>query len=226
MTVNVVHLAAVRSGGKSGFISRHRLAVTVCAGLVWLGAAGFCMALIQQYTVAPGDAGHPPVRWPVASRIPLDHQLPTLVLFAHPQCPCTRATIGELELLMARVQGRMKAQVWFLKPDNTAENWTNTGLWSAAAAIPGVAVHEDRSGREAGLFHAATSGEALLYHPDGTLEFQGGITISRGHSGNNPGRSALADLVLGGLTNQVQTPVYGCPLFARQCQPGGADWKP
>jgi hypothetical protein len=223
MTVNVVPLAAVRSGGKSGFGGRHRTAVTVCAALAWLGVAGFCMALIQQYTVVPGDAGRPPARWPAESRIPLNPNLPTLVLFAHPRCPCTRATIGELDLLMARVQGRLKAEVWFLKPDDTAENWTNTDLWSSAAAIPGVTVHEDRSGREASLFRVATSGETLLYDPDGKLVFQGGITIARGHAGDNPGRSALADLVAGSLTNQVQTPVYGCPLFARQCQSGGAD---
>lgn len=225
MAMNAIEPAVFVTGRESGFIGRHRTGLTWLAAVIWLAVIGFCLALIQQYTAIPGDAGAPPAQWPVASRIMPDPKLPTLLLFAHPQCPCTRATMGELDLLLARVQGRVNVQVWFLKPDNTAQSWTNTDLWSSAAAIPGVTVHEDRSGREASLFHAETSGQTLLYHPDGHLLFQGGITIARGHAGDNPGRSALNDLITGLLTNpmhQIITPVYGCSLFARQCQSGGA----
>ena len=229
--MNAIEPTVVAPRGKSDFMRRHRMGLTWLAAAVWLAAVGFCMALIQQYSVTPGDAGTPPAHWPAESRIPLDPKLPTLVLFAHPHCPCTRATMGELDLLMARVQGRAKVQVWFLKPDGTAESWTNTDLWSSAAAIPGVTVQEDRSGREANLFHAETSGQTLLYHPDGHLMFQGGITIARGHAGDNPGRSALYNLLTDHQVNeplasealaQIKTPVFGCSLFARQCQSGGA----
>ena len=226
MTLNGVDSAGISPGGNSGVGGRKRkISLLVLTG-VWLAVIGLCMGLIERYTAAPGDAGTPPGQWPAASRIPLDPQRPTLVLFAHPQCPCTEATMGELNQLMSRVPGRVSAQVWFLKPENTAAGWTNTSLWRAAAAIPGVTVHEDRAGFEAGLFHAQTSGQTLLYGPDGRLMFQGGITIARGHAGDNPGRSALADLVTGQLTNRVQTPVYGCSLFDKQCRAPGSILTP
>ena len=226
MTMDAGTPGAVVPGGRPGLTRRRRNGLTWLAALVWLAVAACGLALMQQYAATPGDAGAPPAHWPAASRIPLDAKLPTLLLFAHPQCPCSRATMGELDLLMARAQGRVKVQVWFLKPDHTAANWTNTDLWSSAAAIPGVTVREDRSGREAALFHAETSGQTLLYHPDGRLMFQGGITIARGHAGDNPGRSALYELLTEPDGSQagepIKTPVFGCSLFARHCLPGGA----
>jgi len=223
--MNPIVPPAVAPGEKSYFISRYRGGLAWLAAGIWLGVIGFCLGLMEQYSVTPGDAGVPPAHWPAGSQLALDPKLPTLLLFAHPQCPCTRATLGELDLLMARVQGRAKVEVCFIKPDGTANSWTNTDLWSSAAAIPGVSVQEDRSGREASLFRAETSGETLLYHPDGHLMFQGGITIARGHAGDNPGRSALYDLLTGRpgqvALAHIKTPVYGCSLFARQCRPEG-----
>jgi hypothetical protein len=45
--------------------------------------------------------------------------------------------------------------------------------------------------------------------------FAGGITESRGHSGDNAGRSAITAMVLGETLPKAagHTPVYGCPLF-------------
>src|SRR5436190_6315 len=81
-------------------------------------------------------------------------------------------------------------------------------------AIPGVTVRADVDGEAARRFGAATSGQALLYTADGRLLFSGGITESRGHEGDNAGRSAIAALVLGAEPTKLATsPVYGCPLF-------------
>ena len=193
---------------------------------LWMAGLGCCLAWVTQYTLTPGPTGPAPAQWPTASQIAPDNHLPTLVLFAHPQCPCTRATLGELELIMARASGQLAAQVWFLKPDNTPPDWTNTTLWHLAAVIPGVSVHEDWDGREARRFRAGTSGQALLYDARGRLLFQGGITESRGHSGDNTGRSAITALVSGGWVGVVQTPVFGCSLFNTNCALGGIAWQP
>src|SRR5882724_1733252 len=117
-------------------------------------------------------------------------------MFAHPRCPCTRATLGELELVMARCEGLLNAHVVFIRPDSTTEDWPRTGLWRRAAAIRGVTVHSDDAGLEARRFGVETSGHTLLYDRRGHLLFQGGITAARGHSGDNPGRSALVALLL------------------------------
>jgi hypothetical protein len=131
----------------------------------------------------------------------------------HPHCPCSRASIGELALLMAHCQGRVDAQVLFLQPAEMSSDWVLTDLWREAARIPGVTVSRDEAGREARLFGAETSGDTALYDGQGRLMFHGGITIARGHSGDNPGRDALEALLLGTPTQQTNTPVFGCSLF-------------
>lgn len=156
----------------------------------------------------------------------MDHTRPTLLIFAHPKCPCTRATIGELEIIMSRFPGKLNAQVWFIHPDGVPGDWTESDLYRKTAAIPGVVVHLDNGLAEAKRFHAETSGEALLYDSNGKRMFQGGITVSRGHSGDNVGRDAVESLLRNPLPGQVRTPVFGCPLFESNCLEGDMVCKP
>jgi hypothetical protein len=188
--------------------------ITLLVAVLWLSAIVTSMAFILRYSNSPGHTGVTPIFWPVDSRIALDVHHPTLIMFAHPHCPCTRASIGELDQLMADCQGQFSAQVWFVKSVGTTEDWTDTDLWHIAAAIPGVTVHRDDNGVEARRFQAETSGQTLLYDRDGQLLFHGGITISRGHAGDNPGCNALEALLKHKTLNQSQTPIFGCPLFA------------
>src|SRR3989442_556857 len=87
--------------------------------LIWMGTVGIGLLLLGNYESAPGQAGHPLLRWPTKSRIERSKDRPTLVMFAHPRCPCTRATIGELALIMARCRGLVDAHVVFYKPDGS-----------------------------------------------------------------------------------------------------------
>ena len=65
---------------------------------------------------------------------------------------------------MTQAQEQLDASVIFLKPSGFSDNWTKTGLWRAAVAIPGVSAMID-DGREARLFGAATSGQTMVYGP-------------------------------------------------------------
>jgi hypothetical protein len=123
---------------------------------------------------------------------------------------------------MARCRGQFSAHVVFVKPAGLADYQARSDLWRLASAIPGVAVHSDSSGSETRLFHPETSGQTVLYNRDGQLLFHGGITISRGHAGDNPGRSALVALLNHQLVNNVETPVFGCSLFDTNSQPEAA----
>jgi hypothetical protein len=114
---------------------------------------------------------------------------------------------------MAQSQGRVTAYVLFLKPAGFSEDWEKTDLWQSAANIPGVTAVIDDGGAEARRFHAATSGQTILYDAEGRLLFSGGITGSRGHSGDNAGRSAIVSLVNAGAADRAETFVFGCPLF-------------
>lgn len=84
--------------------------------LVWLGVAGIGLSRLWEYGATPGEAGFSPWSWPVESRIERNVNLPTLLMFAHPHCPCTRASIGELELVMTHCAGRVDARGYLTKP--------------------------------------------------------------------------------------------------------------
>jgi hypothetical protein len=192
----------------------------VCA--LWLSATGVGIGLLWDYENTPGTASAAPALWPAASSLRRSAGGATLVLLAHPHCPCTRASIGELSRLMAQAEGRLTAHVLFVKPQGFAVEWEKTDLWSSAAAIPGVQVVRDDEGVEALRFRAATSGQVALYGAGGQLLFSGGITSARGHEGDNAGRAAIVSLLTTDEAALSETPVFGCPLFAEgdECQNG------
>jgi len=182
-----------------------------CAGL-WLVGVCAGMGVLLEYASTPGDPGRPPSTWPADSTIPPPAGRPVLVMMAHPRCPCTRASLEELGRLMADSLGRLDARVVFYAPADAAEDWWKTDLWTSAAAIPGVVDLLDRDAAESHRFHAETSGDVLLYDGNGRLEFNGGITVARGHAGDNAGLAAIEALVRGDTNVRRQTPVFGCAL--------------
>ena len=196
-------------------------AVIVAALAVWIPAVAFGINVLWKYSTTPGNPGAPPLNWP--ARVPIERTKgrANLVMFAHPQCECSRATVGELAIIMAHAQGQLDADVFFYLPAGEKSAWARTDLWQSASAIPGVRVHEDPNAAEARTFGAFTSGQTLLYDSAGRLLFKGGITGFRGHSGDNAGRGAILALLRNEATQQnpaahnslpVTTPVLGCGL--------------
>lgn len=186
---------------------------------LWLFAIGTGIVSILDYENASGSAGLAPKKWISGSSIPLDPSRDTLVMFAHPRCPCTRASIEELNRLLAQSSGRIAAHVLFFRPHDYPVDWAHTELWRTAAAIPGVTVGEDIDNGLSCKFGAETSGYVLLYNPAGQLLFRGGINGSRGHAGDNVGESAIISLAMGKSCAVRQTPVYGCSLLTpSNCQ--------
>jgi hypothetical protein len=180
--------------------------VAVWAALIVVG----CGRVIG-YARTTGDPGAPSETWPSGTRVPRSGTTATLVMFAHPRCPCTRASIAELARIMTACEGRVRSHVLFLLPDGMGEDWVRTARWDEAVAIPGVEVLEDPAGKEALSFGAATSGQVCVFAPDGRLLFTGGVTPSRGHEGGNAGRDrACAAILTGGPAPSA--PVFGCAL--------------
>jgi hypothetical protein len=197
--------------------------ILIATSIAWLFMIGIGIGFLWNYESKPGLTAAASNLWPADSRIQRPTDRATLVMLAHPHCPCTRASIGELSRLMTQARGRLTAYVIFVKPQNFSDGWEQTDLWTSAAAIPGVTVLRDDEGVEASRFHAATSGQAILYNSDGKLLFSGGITSARGHEGDNAGRTAIVSLLTTGGAEQSETPVYGCPLFARTECPTGKE---
>jgi hypothetical protein len=184
------------------------------AATLWLGCAGVGLYLVWVYDNAPGVAAHAPQVWPLRTSLVRAADRPTLVLLAHPQCDCTRATLGELAEVLARTPEPPKTYVLFLRPTLFNAGWEQTSLWRTARSLPNVTVLRDDDGAEAQRFGAETSGQTLLYDERGTLAFSGGITGARGHAGDNAGRASLLALLSRTTTDRRGSNVFGCPLFA------------
>jgi hypothetical protein len=191
--------------------------VLATALLGFASTAAFALGLrfLLNYESTPGGIGLVPVTWPSTSQIERATARPTLIMFAHPRCPCTRASVAELAQIMARMQGKVYAYVLFLKPQPSGAEWEETDLRRSAAAIPGVKVLSDVDGVEARRFGAETSGHTLLFGPDGRLLFSGGITESRGHAGDNTGERSIESLINNQLPARTATFVFGCSLADR-----------
>jgi hypothetical protein len=189
--------------------------IIVAAVALWVPAVAFGISVLLRYSTTPGRPGTPPLAWPASAPIRRTEGRSALVMFVHPRCECSSATIGELAIIMAHSQEQLDAHVFFYSPASEAGTWARTGLWNSASAIPGVQVQEDPEGSIAQSFGAFTSGQTLLYDARGRLEFKGGITAFRGHSGDNAGRAAITALLRGETPRNalpVMTPVLGCSL--------------
>lgn len=184
----------------------------------WLAAAVAGLWVLWAYDNTPGVAATSPNHWPADTALRLANDRPTLVVFAHPQCSCTRASLGELAEALARAGTRPKTYVVFLKPSAFADGWEKTGLWETASRLPDTTVLRDDDGRAAQRFGAATSGQTMLYDADGALLFTGGITGARAHAGDNAGRQALVALLNELEPNRRTTTVFGCSLFGRRAE--------
>ena len=189
-----------------------QISSTVLLSVLSFAIVGGGFFWLLDYENAPGAIGQLSSSWPVESSQQLDKELLTLLLFAHPRCPCTRASLRELELLMAHCLGKVHATVLFYVPQNAGEEWEQSDLWKIASRIPGISVRSDIDNFEANLFGAETSGFTVLYETNGKLLFNGGITGSRGHEGDNLGRSSLYSLIMHGHSRDSKSFVFGCSL--------------
>ena len=152
-----MHVLRVKNGVRPG----KRQMLLLASGVLWLGVVGAGLGVLWGFENRPGVAAHPPAQWPSSSRLEPATDRPTLVMLAHPRCSCTRASIGELAVLMAQASLRPQAYVLFLKPAQFAHDWEKSSLWHSAAAIPNVTVVRDDDGLEAHRFGAATSGQTM-----------------------------------------------------------------
>ncbi|MGH8264624.1 MAG: RedB protein [Steroidobacteraceae bacterium] len=178
--------------------------------LVWAFAVGAGFEVVWRYQSTPGVVAQAPRVWPGSTLVTPETGRSTLVMFVHPRCTCTRASLAELARIMERAGGSVSASVLFFRPSGVDDRWEETPTWGAAHEIAGVHVLIDREGAEAARFGAHTSGHLLLYAPDGRLEFAGGITGSRAHVGDNDGESSVLALLKGTGAALHEHAVYGC----------------
>jgi hypothetical protein len=188
--------------------------------LLVTSAAATCLGMFEliSFDGKPGMAATAPAVWPASTLLHRSPGRPELLVFVHPFCSCTDATIAELAGLEPRIKSADWPDVTFIvfRPENNP-GWARRIRTGRYAAIPGARVVWDPGGREARQFGAMTSGYAMLYDRRGRLRFHGGVTGERGHEGDNDGleelRAALDRTSADNSQAEVRSSsVFGCTI--------------
>jgi hypothetical protein len=197
-------------------MTRNNLYTIICMAFAWLVLVGGGAVWLLSYGETPSSQAHSPTLWPADTQLAKAQGRSTLLMFVHPRCACSRASIEELSRLLSHRSKGLSATIVFLQPDGVDSDWSRTSLWRDASLIPGVSIVTDYAGQLTHKFGVNTSGQTLLYNESGKLLFQGGLTPSRGHSGDSPGKTII--LALTGSTSSTSqncpatSCVYGCSM--------------
>lgn len=182
----------------------------------WAILTGIGFVWLTDYSARPGKPANVSHKLPKGIFAEPGKNLPKLLLFIHPRCPCSRATLNELARLVAdRQASAAEIRVFFYKPADKPGEWVETDLWENAKSIPGVEVSL-MSEEEIEKFGVVTSGQAILYDAAEEIVFSGGITVGRGHEGKSLGRAAIENYLENGEISIRETPVFGCLLTSKE----------
>lgn len=178
---------------------------------IWIAfALGGSIAMYQHaYSGDHAEFGKP--QWPSLTTLERDAARPTLVVFAHPKCPCTRATFDSLTQVVEQTDCATTVVFWQPAASSKSDpnQWRSTPIVAMAERIQSIHVVMDPSGVESTIFGANTSGHCMAYSATGELLYSGGITSSRGHTGNNVGLESLIQAIQSGEAKK-SLPVFGC----------------
>lgn len=183
---------------------------------VFLPAAAIAIVLcwwsLFRFGATPGAQSQAPDRLPSSAPFHAG-SAPLLLVFVHPGCSCTHATLEELDETVAG----------YSKPLQVALVVYHSGAMEKAGLMQGFTpqhwlhrdfhVVMDEKGSLSRLFGAETSGEVVLYGRNGQLLFQGGVTPERAHVGASKGRDALEQALYRENRQSGMTRVFGCPIF-------------
>lgn len=168
-----------------------------------------CLYAFARYQTTPGTTGIIAPHWPSSSNLEKAEGEHSLVVFLHPKCPCSIATVRNVF-----EQVRPKAVVFVLVlplgvDASFADGPVRRLLEQDYHHRPVV----DCGGREAKLFGAETSGHVFLFDCEGRTQFSGGVTASRGRLGFSPSVALLQARDRYPSTELPNDcPIYGCPL--------------
>lgn len=167
---------------------------------------------LMDYSAQAGGVAAVHESWPQGSSLPRSSKK-HLVLFVHPGCSCTKATLSEFSRLMSRPLAKdLTAEVVFMKTPKLEALFSENPLVKKASRVPRTTISFDPGGEEAKLFGAETSGMSYLYGEGGNLLFAGGLTMARGHEGRSTGIDAVEDHLSNKIGRRIAA-VFGCDIF-------------
>ncbi|QEF96608.1 hypothetical protein Mal15_06360 [Stieleria maiorica] len=198
--------------------SRPILLMTFVA-LFAMSAIGFVQ--LTDYSSRPGKSGQAPRRvtdvelcdTSLAGTFP-SADVPTLLVFYHPKCPCTAATVRVLERLQPRFRPSLRITAVAYCPGDQDDAWIETRTTTALSKLTTSQVVVDHGGRLCKRFGVYVSGQVLLYDGEGRLSFSGGITPYRGHEGDSPSSLDLLKRINEPHDDLGSWPVFGCSMLS------------
>lgn len=179
----------------------------------WLAIIAAGSYILMKYEYTPSGRNSSIMRLPVDTKLKLSEPL-SLVMFLHPDCPCSAASLRNLIQLQKMTQDRYALHLFFYKPSEFPDSWVKTSLWETAHTLKSARIYVDIAAVEARRFNAVTSGETFMLANDGTLLFTGGLTRGRGVDGKNPGLAYLSQPVNRLQKTIVKQPIFGCSLIS------------
>src|ERR1043165_1851819 len=183
--------------------------------LAWLGCIAGGLVLLEAYANRAPSVAPAAGVWPAESRLVTRPGCVSVVFFLHPRCSCSTATLNELSRVLTRAPAACTITIAFYAPTSRPAQWGDTALRRQTEALAGVRVVDDVDAREAGLFGSLYSGHVVVYGPEGSLRFSGGITASRGHEGDNLGEDCVLAAMCGREPPAPATPTFGARQSTR-----------
>ena len=179
--------------------------------LLWLGLIAGGYAWLLRYSFAAGKTTTAPRRIPPSLATAAPSTRLQLFVALHPHCPCSRATVRELAKIASQRTEARDVIVLMYKPADKQDSWLEGALLDECRRM-NCRVRPDPDGKLAASLGSLTSGGVALYDADGRLRYQGGVTASRGHEGDNTGERAVIEILRGSRENYKSMPVFGCPI--------------
>lgn len=135
----------------------------------------------------------------------------SLILFLHPRCSCSRATLHELSKVLRKSTNSPRVTIVMYCPNGKPDAWIEGPNDRLARKLDPheFVIDAGQLFQQNGI---VDSGHVLCFDRSGTIRFSGGVTGSRSHEGSNQASAALRRILNGEGESCIEFPVFGCSI--------------
>lgn len=185
----------------------------------WVCALLACAWWQLGYERTAGPRRNIPLEAPY-TRLGANPGRPLVVMALHPRCPCSAASLANLEREALRWPADVQVRVLRVIPPGVPdpERWIEAPVFRDAARLGPDVLVTDPGAAIAGALGMQTSGHVIVFDTAGHAVFNGGITLLRGQGGESECTRMLAEAVdhatrrIPDGAAAVSLPVFGCQL--------------
>ena len=183
----------------------------------WIVSIMVSLGILTWYKFTPGEQVEIAGQWPKEASHLQTPGSANLVMFVHPECPCSLASMDELARLLPIIADHIAIKVVFRElTGQYGRQLSEHALWKKAKTLPHVQLLIDPGQKLENSFQAKTSGQTYLFDKEGRKIFQGGLTPLRGHTGETQASSFIKQWSRQQtISRSISSSVFGCPMQER-----------